>query len=63
VDLGPSPGRGRGLLRAEHEALTRVQGRVRVAEHGESKYYVTNHAETATLKQLAPAIKARWSCE
>src|SRR5688572_28452624 len=30
---------------------------------GEIKYYLTNHPPTATLKTLASAIKARWSCE
>ena len=29
----------------------------------EIKYYLTNHPTTATLKALAGAIKARWSCE
>jgi SRSO17 transposase len=29
----------------------------------ERKYYVTNHGPTATLNELAVAIKARWSCE
>lgn len=31
--------------------------------NGEKKYYLTNHAPTATLHTLATAIKARWSCE
>ncbi len=30
---------------------------------GERKYYLTNHAPTATMRQLAAAIKARWACE
>ncbi len=30
---------------------------------GERKYYLTNHAPNATVRQLAAAIKARWSCE
>ncbi|MGI8765941.1 MAG: IS701 family transposase [Gemmatimonadaceae bacterium] len=30
---------------------------------GERKYYLTNHATTTTLRTLAAAIKARWSCE
>ena len=37
-----------------------------VGEHrtsGERKYYLTNHAPGAPLRQLAAAIKARWSCE
>lgn len=29
----------------------------------ETKYYVTNHPANASLKTLAAAIKARWSCE
>ena len=29
----------------------------------EVKYYLTNHPATASLKSLASAIKARWSCE
>lgn len=29
----------------------------------ERKYYLTNHPGDATLKTLAAAIKARWSCE
>ena len=29
----------------------------------ERKYYVTNHAVDTTLRDLAGAIKARWSCE
>jgi SRSO17 transposase len=27
------------------------------------EYYLTNHAPTATMRQLAAAIKARWACE
>jgi len=37
-----------------------------VCEHrttGERKFHLTNHPADATLKQLAAAIKARWSCE
>jgi len=30
---------------------------------GETKYYLTNHPASASLKTLATAIKARWSCE
>jgi hypothetical protein len=30
---------------------------------GERKYYLASHAPTATLRQLASAIKARWVCE
>ena len=30
---------------------------------GERKYYLTNHPSTTSLKTLASAIKARWSCE
>jgi SRSO17 transposase len=30
---------------------------------GETKYYLTNHPASASLKTLASAIKARWSCE
>ena len=30
---------------------------------GEVKYYLTNHPADASLKTLAAAIKARWSCE
>ena len=30
---------------------------------GEKKYYLTNHPPTASLRTLAAAIKARWSCE
>lgn len=30
---------------------------------GEQKYYLTNHPATASLRQVATAIKARWSCE
>ena len=30
---------------------------------GETKYYLTNHPATASLKTLASAIKARWACE
>jgi hypothetical protein len=30
---------------------------------GERKYYLARHAPTATLRQLASAIKARWVCE
>ena len=30
---------------------------------GEVKYHLTNHPATASLKSLASAIKARWSCE
>lgn len=30
---------------------------------GEKKYYLTNHPGGTTLKVLATAIKARWSCE
>lgn len=30
---------------------------------GEVKYYLTNHSPKASLKTLASAIKARWSCE
>jgi SRSO17 transposase len=30
---------------------------------GETKYYLTNHSANASLKKLAAAIKARWSCE
>lgn len=30
---------------------------------GERKYYLTNHPSTTTLRTLAAAIKARWSCE
>lgn len=29
----------------------------------ETKYYLTNHAANASLKTIANAIKARWSCE
>ena len=29
----------------------------------ERKYYLTNHPADASLKNLASAIKARWSCE
>lgn len=29
----------------------------------ETKYYLTNHAANASLKTIASAIKARWSCE
>jgi SRSO17 transposase len=29
----------------------------------ERKYYVTNHPPDAKLRELAAAIKARWSCE
>ncbi len=29
----------------------------------ETKYYVTNHSERATLRTIVSAIKARWSCE
>lgn len=31
--------------------------------HGETKYYLTNHPPSASLRTLARAIKARWSCE
>jgi SRSO17 transposase len=31
--------------------------------NGEVKFHLTNHPETASLKALATAIKARWSCE
>ena len=37
-----------------------------VCEHrttGERKFHLTSHPATATLEQLAAAIKARWSCE
>jgi len=30
---------------------------------GERKYYLANHPSTTTLRTLAAAIKARWSCE
>ena len=30
---------------------------------GEVKYYLTNHPASATRRELACAIKARWSCE
>jgi SRSO17 transposase len=30
---------------------------------GETKYHLTNHPENTSLKSLAAAIKARWSCE
>jgi SRSO17 transposase len=30
---------------------------------GEQKYYLTNHPAGTSLKRLASAIKARWSCE
>jgi SRSO17 transposase len=30
---------------------------------GAVKYYLTNHPASATLRELARAIKARWSCE
>jgi SRSO17 transposase len=30
---------------------------------GETKYHLTNHAPDASLKTLASALKARWSCE
>jgi SRSO17 transposase len=30
---------------------------------GETKYHLTNHPPNASLKTLASAIKARWSCE
>jgi SRSO17 transposase len=30
---------------------------------GEQKYYLTNHPPSASLRQLATAIKARWVCE
>jgi SRSO17 transposase len=30
---------------------------------GEKKYYLTNHPPRTTLRTLAAAIKARWSCE
>lgn len=30
---------------------------------GERKYYLANHPPTTTLRTLAAAIKARWSCE
>lgn len=30
---------------------------------GEVKYYLTNHSDSTSLKELAAAIKARWSCE
>ncbi len=30
---------------------------------GEQKYYLTNHPASASLRQLATAIKARWICE
>ncbi len=30
---------------------------------GERKYYLTNHLPTTSLRTLAAAIKARWSCE
>jgi SRSO17 transposase len=29
----------------------------------EAKYHLTNHAASASLKTIANAIKARWSCE
>ena len=29
----------------------------------ERKYYLTNHPINTTLRDLAAAIKARWSCE
>jgi SRSO17 transposase len=29
----------------------------------ETKYHLTNHAPNASLKKIASAIKARWSCE
>lgn len=31
--------------------------------NGVRKYYLTNHPTTASLRTLAAAIKARWSCE
>jgi len=31
--------------------------------NGETKYHLTNHPADASLKTLATAIKARWSCE
>ncbi|MGI8510912.1 MAG: IS701 family transposase [Gemmatimonadaceae bacterium] len=31
--------------------------------NGERKYYLTNHPSKTSLKMLAAAIKARWSCE
>ncbi len=37
-----------------------------VCEHrttGERKFHLTNHPADATLEQLAPAFKGRWSCE
>lgn len=37
-----------------------------VCEHrttGERKFHLTSHPATASLEQLAAAIKARWSCE
>ena len=30
---------------------------------GETKYYLTNHAEGTPLRALAAAVKARWACE
>ena len=30
---------------------------------GELKYYLTNHPARTSLRALAAAIKARWSCE
>jgi SRSO17 transposase len=30
---------------------------------GEIKYYLTNHSQRTSLKTIAAAIKARWSCE
>ena len=32
-------------------------------DSGETKYYLTNHPEGTSLRTLAAAIKARWSCE
>ncbi len=32
-------------------------------DSGETKYYLSNLPEEATLRQLAGAIKARWACE
>jgi SRSO17 transposase len=29
----------------------------------ETRYHLTNHAANASLKTIAGAIKARWSCE
>jgi SRSO17 transposase len=53
---GEKAARGKGLPGAEVWLVCEQRA-------DERRYYVTNHPPDATLRTLAAAIKARWSCE